>query len=367
MDAKNVGYTAWLYFVNREGKCTHLLAKTSRGHLLIIEVTPFDHNGGIKTSTLSSSIIPHEFMLTCMKTQSDIKMQICFLSHNGLDLYHILGYSLLYKENKVEIPKFQMGEKFVIPIVYVKQTDLQLRVDKGENFRYYIERNSRVSVFYDLLKRSNCEHLLDSSGPYVLFVPDNDMLESAYGPKGRNLKSKSRVLDAMVCSYFVVGHHDRDESGDVISLIGQPLKIKNGLLQIPNHEVTEVEPVVFTSNGIMSVITCDDVLPPFGTTTFTPPKPILSHVTISDVHNATTKLYDATMTYSREVRQGMRDYIKIMTDKLDELDSLDYDVDTIKKEGNEVGSLYFGHVKSASRVIALQNNAETLAKNVKHI
>src|SRR6187431_267386 len=111
MDVKNVGYTVKHHFLQSDSKCTHLLAQTSEGHLMIVEVAPFDHHVGIMTSELKTSLTPQVLVSECMKEASKLRTKICFLTHNGLDLYHIYGYSLLLKDPRSDTPRLQMGEK----------------------------------------------------------------------------------------------------------------------------------------------------------------------------------------------------------------------------------------------------------------
>jgi hypothetical protein len=381
MDVKSLGYTIKQYFIQSDSKCTHLLAQTLEGHLIIVEVTPFDHHSGMLVSELRTSTTPQALVSECTRNTSMLRTKICFLSHNGLDLHHLYGYSLFLKDPKSDTPRFQMGEKFVIPLVYVKAEELKIE-PSGQRLRYFVSTDERLRVFYELLKRSNCEHLLDSSGPYTLFAPDNTMLEKAYGPNGNALKAKTRSLDVIVCSYFVPGLYDRDFTGAVTSITGQELQIQNGILLIPRHATSVLEQVVYAQNGMMIIITSTGVLTSGDQSGFVTPKNLLTNVTISDIAFATHTLLQLHVNFARQVRSEMRNYIKIMTEKLDELDDLDEDVKPLMKqidaynrsrrksqsiEIRTLNDMYMEHVKSANQVVALQIAVETLTKGIRDL
>jgi uncharacterized surface protein with fasciclin (FAS1) repeats len=348
---------------------------------MIVEVTPFDHGGGLLVSQLKSSITPQALVSECVKNTAILKTKVCFLTHIGLDLYHLYEYSLLFKDPRSDAPRLRMGEKFVIPLVYVKQEELKIE-ESGQRLRYYLEIDERVKVFYELLKRSNCEHLIDSSGPYTLFAPDNAMLEKAYGPHGEALRTKTKSLDVVVCSYFVPGIYDRDFTGQLISITGQELQIQNGILQIPKHVTTEVEPRVVAGNGTMVIITSSGVLRSEGRGDFMAPKNLTTNVTISDIAFSTHTLLQSHVNFARKVRSSMRDYIRIMSDKLDELDDLDVDLDSLTDqigylnhsrgkvnvvELRALNDIYFEHLKTSSRVAALQISVESLTRDIKNL
>lgn len=381
MDVKSLGYVVKHHFIQNDFKCTHLLAQTSEGHLMIIEVTPFDHNNGMKMGQLSASITPQIMVTECMKNNGKSKTKVCFLTHNGLDLYHIFGYSLFFKDPKADAVKLQMGEKFSIPLVYVKQDELKIESD-GQRLRYYVETDERLTVFYDLLLRSNCEHLLDSSGPYTLFAPDNAMLEKAYGPNANALRSKTKNLDIIVCSYFVPGIYDRDYSGELSSIIGHQINVQNGVPVIPSQMVKEIAPMVVTRNGNMSIITSSTVFTSGDRSGFIIPTNLSVNLTISDIAFASQLLSEKLLKVSKQIRISMRKYIEIATAKLDELDDLDTNMILIEEQIDDLNrsrvkpsaaklkalnDIQYGHIKIASKIVALQTNVEGLTKHIKNL
>lgn len=363
MEDKNHGYIVKHNFLQDSSRCEHILVQTSRGHLFVIEIPSYEQRTGILTSKLYTSITSQDVVYEYIKTQSH-RVKICFLSHVGLDLHHIYGYSLLYKDPRSDAPRLQIGEKFVIPVVYIRQEELKSEMN-DERLRHFVENDEHLTVFYDMLKKSHCENLLDASGPYMLFAPDNNMLEKAYGTGGKGLKSKTMNLDIIVCSYFAPGQYDRDFTGVIPSITGQELHIKSGILQIPDHETRELKPAVFAKNGIMTVITSTGVIIPKKHDGFIVPNNLNINVTISEIDAISEQLLDLHYNYANKVKSTIKNHLVAMIDKLDQLDDV---MIVHHKSKNKISNdVYFEHIKIASSLLALQNNVESLTRSVKNL
>jgi uncharacterized surface protein with fasciclin (FAS1) repeats len=382
MSVKSEGYTIKHYFLQSSSQCTHVLAETFEGHLIIVEVTPFHHDVGILTSKLTASLAPQTLINACIKNKL-IRTKVCFLTHTGLDLYHMFGYSLLFKDPRADTPRLQLGEKFAMPLVYMKVDEIKIR-EGAPRLKYHVETDERLSVFNSLIKKSNCQHLLDASGPYMLFAPDNKMLEKAYGPNGNALRAKTQSLDIVVCSYFAPGKYDAAFDGTITvpTILGDELEIRSGVPHIPKHKTEIVEPMIYTSNGSLTIITSTGVMTSKNTSDFSIPKHLDTNMSIADIADNVLLLTRICIDRASQIRKDLREQLTLMNEKLDELDKDDAVISNIVNELRHLNAsrsnaktsdfkvannIYFQYVKSASKTTALEPNIEAMVKNIKDI
>ena len=354
-------YVTKYHFCTKDSKCSHIFVKTHDGYPAIVEVEPFDHAGGILISTLQTSVAPQNLMAECLNKTTEFKSEVCFLTHLGIDLQHIYGYSLFFKDPKSDVPKLQLGQRFALPLLYLKNIDLS-PVEEGPCLLNVIEESEHLSVFYSLIKRSNCKDLFCTGGVYTVFGPDNAMLENAYGPQGRALKSKSDHLDGVICSYVAVGQYN-DMNGEMQSISGEKMTISKGILSIRNYKTAEVQPMVKVRNGTLVVITSTGVMTQTKPFTYIRPKKLANRVSSYDVARDAKLLMDFQISFAQTVRAEMKLHLSEMLSKLEELDELEEDMERMESKVKLVG-FYFEHAKRAAKTAALQTPSNELVKNV---
>ena len=205
--------------------------------------------------------------------------------------------------------------------------------------------------------------MLEASGPYMLFAPDNAMLEDAYGPGANTLKTKTKALDSVICSYIVPGDYDRDFSGNVTSVTGQELKIVTGIPQIPGQKTKMIEPTLFARNGKMTVISSTGVLTPAKSGLPVLFRNLTIQVSRYDIEKAASQLMDFQISFAARLRAEMRSNMKAILSKLKELDELDEDAGNVGQDSDLV-TFHLEHAKRAAKMASLHIPSNELTKNV---
>jgi uncharacterized surface protein with fasciclin (FAS1) repeats len=243
---------------------------------------------------------------------------------------------------------------------------------EGPSLFNLMAENENLSVFYDLIVRSNCRDILNG-GVLTVFAPDNAMLEKAYGPGGRSLKSKSERLDGVVGSYVAVGVYGNKDAngtnytGTMTTLTNENLTVKNGIPVIPGQKIQQIEPWMKARNGILSVITSTDVFPHTKSYDFITRNASLPSKTVKvstyEVTEVARKLLDVEISFAQKVRAELKANLRVMMMKLKELDELDEDIERAGQEG-ELTTFYLDNARRAAKVIALHIPSNELTKNV---
>lgn len=366
MDIVPSKYKILQYFVQDGKNCTHVMVQTPDKNLIIVEIEVREHLG-IPVQKNSTSIVSASLKL---HFKNKLRLKMCYLTHIGLDLMEVAGYSFLFAEARPQIGKFKMGEKFFFPMLYLKQSELT-PTGEGKKLRYYLEREPKASIFYDLINKSDVGYLLDSYGPYTLFAPDNHMLEKAYGPKAEVLDRKHNFLNAIVLSYFVPGVHDRDITTTMVNLAGSEVKIANGILQVTKLGTKEVVSRIEASNGNMSVISSPTVLIPTNFSITIERNPALV-VSVEDIEKNSFLLRKLMMEYGNKVRNKMMEEVNILSSKLKQLEALEHDANLLSSriETQEVGAdfndMFLEHVKTSAQLAAIEIPFEAVVKQIRN-
>ena len=369
MDLKKLGYKVEHYFIQRDSQCTHVMATTSEGHSFIMEVSPFEHSSDIEVLKENITIVDTEIIQYYQDIKPLMKTKICFLTHNGLDLTDAVGYSLMFNDKKIEVPKFKMGERFWMPLVYVKQEHL-VEDDEPLRLRFFMETHKNISKFYDIIKRSKYDYLLDTNGPYTIFAPDNDMLGS----------KEFHDNDQIVLYYIFPGVYDRDFTGTMVSLGNQITEIANGIMQIPNAVVKEVEPRFDTLNGNVTIITSNKLIKPKKYKKLPLPEEHFI-ITPSDIGSSNYRLWRSHLDYMQIAVNSVKRDLEIISSRLQKLESEDskfneigekiaiLDASTLRDDRDKLHDLnikFIEHVKTASCLIAIRPQVDTVARNIKN-
>lgn len=379
MDIETLGYKVKQHFLQNDNECTHIMLESGEGHSLIVEVEPFEYHSGIKLQKTSAGLISEALRLHFKKVKQEIRTKLCYLTHNGLDLTEVSGSSFFFSDPNGDIPKFQMGEKFMFPMVYVKRSEL-VPTYQTQRLRFYLESDERTSLFYEVANRSNASYLLDATGPYTLFAPSNQMLELAYGTNAETLTSNHSMIDAIVLSYFIPGVYDRDFTGDLINLAGDEVKVANGILQIPNHRVEEMQSRLEAFNGSMSIIDSDGVLTPQNHNEIKLDRNPHTIITPMDISSATYRIWKAEMSFGRLIQTKVSEEIDIIVSKLRKLKQMDQHVKVLGdriaeidlNENGDRGRLpklnseYLQHVKTAAQLAGIEIPFEVITKLIRN-
>ncbi len=373
-----LGYVIQQYFIVSDGTnnmCTHLLIVSSQGHPLIVEVKPFNHDFGIKIDSSNISIVPEKITIHYDKAIIEAKTEVCFLTHSGIDTYRIRKKSLLFLDTVKDIPKLQHGIKFYYPMPYVMASRLVCDLE-NDNLSKFVGDNKHLGLYRNLVKSSSNPYILDAEGPFTLYAPSDEFLEREYGKNAEMLtrSGNKEKLDSVVSSYIIPGMFDEDYSGENISLNGDPVSIEKGIPVVNSEPLLLGDKSVKKSNGYGNVIHSG--------------KPLISSasckdmtkcarnicISLEDIASSSYLLWKYQRMYQVEVRQSIRDYIKIMTEALDRYESQEKEIESLEDRINSLSDMnqirilveqYNDYIKTGSQIIAINHMLAPFVKGLR--
>ena len=236
--------------------CTHILAKSSHGHEVIIKVDNIECTSIIELIETDSSVVPSSVAIHFKKHMSMAYTDYCFLTHHGIDTISGDKDKYLFHNAERDLQKLKRGRKFYLCLPYVKYENLA-SVGEANDLYTFISENKDTGEFMKLVCKSGNINVLTAKGPFTVFAPSNDSLKKKFGDIALSDIDPERS-GKIALNHIFPGSHDESFTGQSRNLAGNTVRFSNGVPMIENSMLNAKGRSYKKSNGIVRVL--DDVI-----------------------------------------------------------------------------------------------------------